>query len=96
MPRSDREREFDRIAASRMRATDGGFQRHIALGNQSCITFRFKLEKMGLLRGGKAAKLIEIVDSVAYQETLRNNTLGVRYATVKRKNKRNQIWGGSP
>jgi hypothetical protein len=91
--RREIEREFDRIAASRMRLHSGGLEDHVALGESMSITWRFKLKKMGLSIGGKASELTELIDAVAIQRTLMAQSLGVRYATVTRKTKQESIWG---
>lgn len=87
--RREVEREYDRIAASRMRAQMGGLEPHVAIGQPEAIRLRWKLARMG----AKCPELVELVDSMAYQETLAHQSLGVRYASVKRKQKKKKIWG---
>ncbi len=91
--RREIEKEFDRIASSRMRLHSGGLEDHVALGESMSITWRFKLKKMGLDIGGQASELTELIDSVAIQRTLAAQSLGVRYAAVKRPSKKDEIWG---
>lgn len=86
---NQKQREFDRIAASRMRITNGGFPLHLALGQPESIRFRWKLKRMGI----KSPELIQLIDEVAYQKTLLNQPLGVRYASITRKQKKKQVWG---
>tara|TARA_B100000161_G_C33480067_1_gene382119 strand:- start:394 stop:678 length:285 start_codon:yes stop_codon:yes gene_type:complete len=86
---NQKQREFDRIAASRMRTTNGGFPLHLALGQPESIRFRWKLKRMGI----DSPELIQLIDEVAYQKTLLNQPLGVRYASITRKQKKKQVWG---
>ena len=86
---NQKQREFDRIAASRMRTTNGGFPLHLALGQPESIRFRWKLKRMGI----ESAELIQLIDEVSYQKTLLNQPLGVRYASITRKQKKKQVWG---
>jgi hypothetical protein len=85
----EKQREFDRIAASRMRITNGGFPLHLALGQPESIRFRWKLKRMGI----KSPELIQLIDEVSYQKTLLNQPLGVKYASITRKQKKKQVWG---
>ena len=85
----ERQREFDKIAASRMRTTNGGFPLHLALGQPESIRLRWKLKRMG----AESPELIQLVDEISYQKTLLNQPLGVRYASIKRKQKKREVWG---
>tara|TARA_Y100001938_G_C8100800_1_gene441577 strand:- start:3393 stop:3674 length:282 start_codon:yes stop_codon:yes gene_type:complete len=85
----ERQREFDKIAASRMRTTNGGFPLHLALGQPESIRLRWKLKRMGV----ESPELIQLIDEISYQKTLLNQPLGVRYASIKRKQKKREVWG---
>lgn len=87
--RRETEREYDRIAASRMRSMGGGLESHVALGQPESIRLRWKLARMG----AKCPALVDLVDSVAYQQTLQHQSLGVRYASVKRPQSKRKVWG---
>lgn len=82
------EREYDRIAASRMRSTNGGFPIHIALGQPEAIRFRYKLKRMG----AKADEILALIDELSYQKTLLNQSLGVRFSSVKRPQSKSKVW----
>lgn len=83
------EREYDRIASSRMRTTNGGFPLHISLGQPESIRFRWRLKRMGV----ECEEMVQLIDEIAYQKSLLNQPMGVRFATVKRKQKKSKIWG---
>lgn len=85
----ERQREFDKIAASRMRTTNGGFPLHLALGQPESIRLRWKLKRMGV----ESPELIQLIDEISYQKSLLNQPLGVRYASIKRKQKKREVWG---
>lgn len=83
------QREYDKIAASRMRIQNGGFPLHLAIGQPESLRFRWKLERMGV----KCPALVELIDSIAYQRTLLNESLGVRYASIERPQAKKKVWG---
>tara|TARA_Y100001937_G_scaffold128325_1_gene203995 strand:- start:2255 stop:2539 length:285 start_codon:yes stop_codon:yes gene_type:complete len=83
------QREYDKIAASRMRIQNGGFPLHVAIGQPEAIRFRFKLKRMGV----KSDELIELIDNISYQKTMLNQSLGVRYASITRPQTKSKIWG---
>ena len=85
----EKQREFDRIAASRMRVTNGGFPLHVALGQPESIRFRWKLKRMGI----SSPELEKLIDDIAYQKTMMNQSLGVKYSSITRKQKKKQVWG---
>ena len=85
----ERQGEFDKIAASRMRTTNGGFPLHLALGQPESIRLRWKLKRMGV----ESPELIQLIDEISYQKTLLNQPLGVIYASIKRKQKKREVWG---
>ncbi len=93
MARSEREAEYDRIAATRLRVHEGGHPLHLTLGGPSSIRLRWRLRSMGLnLDDEKVKALAEIVDSLNIQATLSNQPLGVRYAASKRKKIKPRVW----
>jgi hypothetical protein len=85
------EREYDRIAASRISKIKGGIPLHVAIGDMRSITLRNKLKRMGL-KGPHIDDLISLVDEIGIQKTLNDMPLGVRFATVKSKKNRPKIW----
>lgn len=87
--RREYQREFDKIAASRMRIQSGGFPLHLALGQPEAIRFRHKLKIMGV----KSPHLLELIDQVSYQKTMLNEPLGVRYASIERPQTKKKVWG---
>lgn len=90
--RREKEREYDRIASARMRTHEGGVEPHVALGNKTSVRWRFRLKRMGadpLI----AKELTKLVDDLALQDTLEHQSLGVRYAAVKREQKTKKVWG---
>jgi len=87
--RREYQREYDKIAASRMRIQSGGFPLHLAIGQPESIRFRWKLKRMGI----KSEELVQLIDEMAYQKTLLNESLGVRYSAVERKQKKKKVWG---
>lgn len=78
-------REFDRIATSRMRIHKGGLSLSSALGNRSSIRIRWKLRRLGLLDTEEGKDLIQLIDELGFNETLATQPIGVRYASVERK-----------
>ncbi len=83
------QREYDKIAASRMRVQGGGFPLHLALGQPESLRFRWKLKRMGV----ESPELVQLIDEISYQKTMLNESLGVRYASIKRPQKRKPVWG---
>ena len=90
--RTEQQREFDRIAASRMRLHDGGVPLHVALGGRSSILFRYRLKRMGI-NPGDVKEAVQLVDEAALVETLASMPMSVRYATVARKQNKRPVWG---
>ena len=72
-----------------MRVQGGGFPLHLALGQPESLRFRWKLKRMGV----ESAELVQLIDEIAYQKTMLNESLGVRYASIKRPQKRKAVWG---
>lgn len=90
----DIRRDFDRMAASRMRLHTGGLPLHTALASRPSISLRFKLKRMGLaLEDDGVADLLSLVDEVGLQENLSRMPLSVRYATVARPRRERRVWG---
>ena len=85
------EREYDRIAGSRMSKMKGGIPLHVALSNSKSITLRNKIKRMGL-KGSHIDDLISLIDEIGIQSTLQNQPLGVRFATIKREKSKPKIW----
>ncbi len=85
------EREYDRIAGSRMAKMKGGIPLHVALSNSKSITLRNKIKRMGL-KGDHIDDLISLIDEIGIQSTLSNQPLGVRFATIKREKSKPNIW----
>lgn len=83
------QREYDKIAASRMRVQGGGFPLHLALGQPESLRFRWKLKRMGV----ESEELVQLIDEISYQKTMLNQSLGVRYASIHRPQKKKKIWG---
>lgn len=80
----DLQREFDKIAVSRMQKHNGGLNLHTALGNKSSIRIRWKLERLGLLKSEEGKNLSRLIDEIAINQTFSDSPIGVRYASVKR------------
>lgn len=90
--RSEAQREFDRIAASRMRLHGGGLPLHVALGSRGSLLFRYRLRRMGI-NPDEVKEAVRLVDEAAMVETLQGMPMSVRYATVARKQKKRPVWG---
>ena len=84
-------REYDRIAASRMSKLNGGIPLHVALSNSRSITLRNKMKRLGL-EGEHIKDLIALVDEIGIQKNLENQPIGVRFATVKREKSKPRVW----
>lgn len=80
-------REFDKIAASRMRLHNGGLLLHEALSDNDSIRIRRKLKRLGLLHHPSAQEMLELTDLSGFNRMLQLQPLGVRYATVQRSSK---------
>ena len=89
--RKQSERDYDRIAGSRMSKMKGGIPLHVALSNSKSITFRNKIKRLGL-EGDHIDDLISLIDEIGIQKTLLNQPLGVRFATIKREKSKPNIW----
>ena len=86
-----REREYDRIAASRLARLNGGIATHLALGSKSSQSLRWKMRRMGL-SGPHVDHAISLVDDVAMNELLSRHPIGVRFATIPRAKKKIDVW----
>ena len=93
MSRRKSEREYDKIAGSRISKIKGGIPLHVAIGDIRSITLRNKFKRLGL-EGEHVNDLIALVDEIGIQQTLRDMPLGVRFATVKSKKNKPVIWRG--
>ncbi len=87
----NKNREYDRIAGSRISKMKGGIPLHVALGSRESIILRNKLKRLGL-KGDHINDLISLVDEIGIQESLREQPLGVRFATVKTQKNKPKIW----
>jgi len=85
------EREYDRIAGSRIAKMGGGIPLYVALGSKSSIILRNKLKRLGI-KGEHIEDLLKLVDEVGIQESLKEQPLGVRFATVKTKRNKPKVW----
>lgn len=79
---NNKRREFDLIAASRIKKIGEGIPLHVAIGNKNSITFRNKMRRMRI-KGEVVDHLIRLIDEVAIQKTLENQSIGVRFSTVQ-------------
>lgn len=86
-----RQREFDRIAASRISKLNGGIPRHVALGSSASLTLRWKFKRMGL-SGQHIDAALQLVDEQAIQNQLLRQSIGVRFATMPQARKKVKIW----
>jgi hypothetical protein len=89
----ERQREYDRIAGSRISKIKGGIPLHVAIGDIRSITLRNKLKRLGL-NGKHIDDLISLVDEIGIQQTLCNMPLGVRFSTVQTPKNKPKIWKG--
>ena len=89
---SDLQREFDKIAISRMQKHNGGLNLHTALGNKSSIRIRWKLRRLGLLNHESGKDLAQLIDEIAINQTFSESPIGVRYASVKREKSDTEIY----
>jgi hypothetical protein len=86
-----RQREYDRIAASRISKLGGGVPKHIALGSPAALSLRWKMQRMGLT-GEHIDAAIRLVDEQAMQAQLQRQSIGVRFATMPQSRKRVKVW----
>lgn len=91
MSTRESEREYDRIAGSRIAKMNGGIALHVALAKSPSITLRNKLKRMGL-KGEHITDLVKMIDDLGYQKTLSEQPIGVRFATVKQAQRKPRIW----
>jgi hypothetical protein len=89
----ERQREYDRIAGSRISKIKGGIPLHVAIGDIRSITLRNKLKRLGL-NGKHIDDLISLVDEIGIQQTLNTMPLGVRFSTVQTPKNKPKIWKG--
>jgi len=90
----DVRREFDRMAAQRMRLHSGGVPLHVALGGRPSVSLRFKMKRLGFgLDRPEVNDLLELVDSVEYQKSMSQMPMSIRYATVSRPRRERRVWG---
>lgn len=83
-------REYDRIAGSRIAKT-GGIPKYVALSNKKSVILRNKFKRLGL-EGAHIDSILDLADELGFQETLATQPLGVRFSTVKTPVKRKKIW----
>ena len=88
---NNRQREFDLIAGSRISKIGDGIPLHVALSNKNSITFRNKMRRMRL-NGKVVDELIRLMDEVGIQKTLENQSIGVRFSTVKHSQRKAKIF----
>ena len=88
-----RQNEFDRIAGARISKLNGGIPIHIALSNQKSITFRNKIQRLGI-EGPHIEAALKLIDDIGIQQTLQNQSIGVRFATVPQAKKKPKVWRG--
>jgi len=86
-----RQREFDRIAASRISKLGGGIPKHVALGSAASLSLRWKMKRMGL-SGDHINAALDLVDDQAMQDQLRRQSIGVRFATMPQARKKVKVW----
>ena len=86
-----RQREYDRIAASRISKLNGGVPRHVALGSRSALSLRWKLNRMGL-KGDHINSALKLVDDLAINQALARMPLGVRFATMPQAKAKVKVW----
>lgn len=79
---SNKQREFDLIAGSRIKKIGEGIPLHVAISNKNSITFRNKMRRMRI-KGEVVDELIRLIDEVGIQKTLENQSIGVRFSTVQ-------------
>ena len=91
MSRRKSEREYDKIAGSRISKIKGGIPLHVAIGDIRSITLRNKLKRLGL-EGEHVNDLIALVDEIGIQQTLRYASW-CRFITIKSK-KNSPLFGG--
>ena len=86
-----RQREYDRIAASRISKLGGGVPRHVALGSSSALSLRWKFARMRL-EGPHIDAALSLVDEQAMQMQLSRQSIGVRFATMPQARKKLKVW----
>ena len=86
-----RQREFDRIAASRISKIGGGIPKYVALGSAASLSLRWKMKRMRLT-GDHIKAALDLVDDQAMQDQLRRQSIGVRFATMPQARKKVKIW----
>ena len=86
-----RQREYDRIAASRISKLNGGIPKHVALGSPSALSLRWKFNRMGL-SGHHIEAALQLVDEQAMQAQLSRQSIGVRFATMPQARKKLKVW----
>ena len=88
---NNKQREFDLIAGSRISKIGDGIPLHVAISNKNSITFRNKMRRMGL-KGKVVDELVKLMDEVGIQKTLENQSIGVRFSTVKHAQRKPKIF----
>lgn len=86
------QREFDKIAVSRMKTHNGGLNLHTALGNKSSIRIRWKLRRLGLMKSELGKDLAHLIDEIAINETFTDTPISVRYASVAREETKPKVF----
>lgn len=85
------QRQLDRISASRIAKLNQGVPFHVALGHRNSITLRNKLNRMGL-KGNHVDVALKMVDEIGLQQTLENQPLSNRFATMKSSKPKPKVW----
>jgi recombinational DNA repair protein RecR len=85
------QRQLDRISASRISKLNKGVPFHVALGHRNSITLRNKLKRMGLT-GSHVNEALKMVDELGLQQTLENQPLSNRFATMKSSKPKPKVW----
>ena len=84
------QRRLDRISASRISRIKA-IDFHVALGSVNSITLRNKLNRMGL-KGDHVDQALKMVDEIGLQQTLENQPLSNRFATMKSSKPKPKVW----
>lgn len=88
---TQRQREYDRIAASRIARLNGGVPRHVALGSRAGLSLRWKFQRMGL-EGPHVDHALSLVDEVALNDILSKHTISTRFSTMPRAKRNIEVW----
>lgn len=88
---SQRQRDYDRIAAARLSKLGGGVPRHVALGSRASLSLRWKFQRMGLT-GPHVDHAVALVDEVALNQLLAVHPISTRFATMPKAKKSLEVW----